>query len=326
MKTNLTKITAITLLATAIIFSCKKKEETPQDTNSTNSTTGGTTTGGSTTGGTTGGNNLQANSFTFNGRAFTTTTLNCNKSIYGTVNYQLLAFSADTTYVLNFSMPKYLPPTYTGVLATASSTFSASNVGVGLTRQKPSPYYLDNRYYLSGGTALITNQSGSLTIEVTNAGLNNSGTVSAKISVPIPVIPSANASYTLPNGIADNQFVLGTYTISGQQKSLGNNSSGFNKCKAQLSQTISPTRTVEFNFGQTFPPSGTYTVVSSATNILPGQVFIVANGLNPTYFFNSTLGGTITVVTDEDDVSITAQNILMSDGTTTLSLTGNYKH
>ncbi len=338
MKNPITRIIAIVAVASGIIFSCKKKDDpapdnsTPSTTGSA-STTGGTTTGGSTTGGTT-GNNLQANSFTYNNRAFTNTTLTLQKDIYGVNNFQLDALSGDTIYKLNVRLAKYLPTSFTGNLILATNTITGTDVWVGLTRttKSPAPFYNDIRYFTTGGSVVIVKQGGNFTIDCSNVGMNNSLTISSKMVFNIPVIPSANANYTVPTSIPDNQITIGASTFTANQKTINsNNSNGSSDpTRFEFTQTTGGIKSCEFYFAQNYPPSGTYTVVNSQTGLLAGQVYIKYVNSSPLEQYGSLAGGSITVVTDQDDVSITTQNITMNktfgQGSQTLTLSGNAKH
>jgi hypothetical protein len=318
MKSQITKILTIAVLTTGIIFSCKKKETTPD--NSTNATTTGSTTGGGTTGGTT-GSNLQANSFTYNGRVFSTTTVQCQKVLNGSIVYRLLALSTDTIYQFDVTLEKYLPSSFNANIGSTSAP-TGSIVGLGITKFRNNPYYLAYNTYVSGGSAIITNQGSGLTIDISPTTMSGNTTVAGKIVFTAPIIPSANASYTVPNGYTANQFTIGatTYTSLSANKVIDpETETGFS-----IAKYLSGTTQLSFTFKNQLPPSGTYAVVNSTVGLAPGQVFV------STGFTKSIGTGSITVVTTQTSVSITAPNITMVNvfppNTSTSVVNGNFTH
>jgi hypothetical protein len=224
MNSSIIKTTTIALLATGIIFSCKKKDDPAPDTPA--STTSGGTTTGSTTGGT---STLNANQWNVNGTIYTATTIANNpywgKDTYGTCNLSAKAIVGDTTIILQYRFPSYLMSSGNYNIAISSNTFATNVINVGISKSfSTAPYFIYN-YVTTGGTAIITNTGGVFTIESTNVGLN-SMSLSSKLSSTTPIIPSANASYTTPVGVTANQYMIGSTTYTPNQLAIDLDATG----------------------------------------------------------------------------------------------------
>jgi hypothetical protein len=346
MKNKITLTLSIAIIAIASISSCKKKDTTnnTSTTTTTGGTTSGTTTGSttsggttsgtttsSTTGGTTGGgtNNLQNNQWSVNGSIYTATSNPVwSKDIHGISSLTASTTSGDTTILIYFRMPNYLMASGNYNIELASNTVATNKVNVGISKSVSNPYYFSFNYVTTGGDATITNSNGEFKIECSNAGLN-SVSLTAKLSAPIPTIPSANATFTVPSGFTANQFALGgsNYTLNQLSISVEN---GLAKVEGDQVINNSIAKGFKFWFTNSFPPSGTYDIVGSKSAVAPGKVFIEYVNLSPTELYQSPAGGTITVITDANDVSVTTSNItlnkLLGAGSATLSLTGNITH
>jgi hypothetical protein len=345
MKNKMTLALSIAIIAIASISSCKKKDTTNNtSTTTTGGTTSGTTTGSttsgtttsgtttsSTTGGTTGGgtNNLQNNQWSVNGTVYTATSNPVwSKDIHGISSLTASATSGDTTLLIYFRMPDYLMSSGNYNIELASNTVTTNKVNVGISKSVSNPFYYSFNYVTTGGNATITNSNGGFKIECTNAGLNNVS-LTAKLNTTIPVIPSANANFTVPSGFTANQFTLGgtNYTLNQLTISVEN---GLAKVEGDQIINNAVAKGFKFWFTNSFPPSGTYDIVGSKSAVAPGKVFIEYVNLSPTELYQSPAGGTITVITDANDVSVTTSNItlnkLFGTGSATLTLTGNFTH
>jgi hypothetical protein len=341
MKNKFILSFGIVSITIASVFSCKKKDNT-NNTNTTTTTGGttlGTTTSGttsgsttsSTTGGTTGGgtNNLQNNQWSINGKVYTATSNPVwSKDIHGVNSLTASATSGDTTILIYFRMPNYLMASGNYNLDLASNTLPNNKVNVGISKSVSSPFYYSYNYVTTGGDATITNSNGEFKIECSSAGLNNVS-LTAKLGTTIPIIPSANANFTIPSGFIANQFTLGgsNYTLNQLTVSVEN---GLAKVEGDVVTSNTIAKGFKFWFTNSYPPSGTYDIVGSKSAIAPGKVFIEYVNLSPTELYQSPAGGTITVITDANDVSVTASNItlnkLFGAGAATLTLTGNITH
>jgi hypothetical protein len=337
MKNKIILSFGIASIAIAFIFSCKKKDNTnPANTTATTGgTTSGTTTSGATTSSTTGGttgsgtNNLQNNQWSVNGKLYTSTSAPVwSKDIHGTNILTAMTTSGDTTIQIYFRMPNYLMATGNYNLELAANTVSNNKVNVGIAKSILNPYYFSFNYVTTGGDVSITNSNGEFKIECNNAGLNNAN-LTAKLIAPIPTIPSANANFTIPTGFTANQFTLdgANYTLNQLTISIDN---GLTKVEGDEITNNAIARGFTFWFTNSYPPSGTYDIVASKSALAPGKVFIEYVRLNPTELYQSPAGGTITVITDANDVSVTVSNVtlnkLFGNGSASVSLSGNFKH
>jgi hypothetical protein len=331
MKQQLIKTLALALLATGIIFSCKKKESTPE-TPDTPTTTGG----GTTTGGTTGGlSNLLNNQWSFNGTVKSaTSTAVWAKDIYGTPNLTAKTKIGDTTYTVYFRMPTYLMTSGSYSILQNSAVLTANSSILGYAISFSGAPYYKNYVALNGGSSIVTKTNADFTIECNNVVItdvaNPSSTInlSAKLVAAIPVIPTTNASVTVPGGITTNQFTAGATTYTFNQKDIAED---VGTCKIEGSQTVnnvSIAHSFKFKFSSFFPPSGTYDLVSSPSLIAPGKVYVqFVNTTGGLQVYTSPQSGTLSVVTDANDVSITTSNLqLNSTAGQTISLTGNITH
>jgi hypothetical protein len=347
MKNKITLVLSIAIIAIAFISSCKKKDTT-NNTSTTTTTTAGTTSGtttgnttsgtttsgtttSSTTGGTTGSgtNNLQNNQWSVNGKVYTASSNPAwSKDIHGISSLTASATSGDTTILIYFRMPNYLMSSGNYNIELASNTVTTNKVNVGISKSVSSPFYYSFNYVTTGGDATITNSNGEFKIECSNAGLN-SVSLTAKLNAPIPTIPVANANFTVPSGFTANQFTLAgsNYTLNQLTVSIDN---GLAKVEGDVVTNNSIARGFKFWFTNSYPPSGTYDIVGSKGAVVPGKVFIEYVNLSPTELYQSPAGGTITVITDANDVSVTTSNItlnkLFGTGSATISLTGNITH
>ncbi len=333
MKKQIIKTAVFALLTTGIIFSCKKKDDpAPSNTTtSTTSTTGGTTTGGSTTGG---ASNLQNNQWSIGGTVKSaTSTPIWAKDIYGTPSLNSTTKIGDTTYYVYFRMPTYLMTSGTYSIIQNSAVLNANSAIVGYAISFSSPPYYKNFVALNGGSSIITKTNNDFTIECNNvviADVNNPTSTlnfSTKLFAPIPVIPPANAAVNVPNGIAANQFMIGSNTYTFNQVNIGEVSG---KCSFEGAKTVNNTTvaySIQFRFSSFLPPSGTYDLVSSVNALAPGKVYIQYFNATGTQLFTSPSSGTLSVVTDANDVSVTASNLILNSATSqTISLTGNLTH
>jgi hypothetical protein len=326
MKKQIIKTAVLAILATGIVFSCKKKDDSApaNTTTSTSSTTGGTTTGGTTTGGgTTGGTNgLQNNQWSINGTVYTSTASPYwEKNTAGVCYLKAETQVGDTAISIYFRMKNYLMAsgTYSVVWATAALTDNVIQVGISKS-VTVSPNYSFGSYVTTGGTATVSKQGGVFTISCTNVGMNNVS-LSSKLVFTIPVLPPANASFTVPSGFVANKYTVGSNTFTPTQFDISKDNGNF-KFEGSLSAFL------KVRFSESFPTSGTYDLVSTQAALAPGKVFIEFN--NFTELYNSTNSGRITVITDSSDVSVTASNItlnkILGSGSQTVSLNGNLKH
>lgn len=327
MNTNILKTTAIVLLITSIIFSCKKKDDpapdAPASTTGSITTTGGTTTGGTTT--------LTANQWNVNGTVYSATTIANNpywgKDIYGTCNLSAKAIVGDTTIILQYRFPNYLMSSGNYSIAISSNTFATNVVNVGISKSfSTAPYFIYN-YVTTGGMATITNTGGVFTIESTNVGLN-SMSLSSKLSSTTPIIPTANASYTTPVGVTANQYMIGATTYTPNQLDITLDASGSYKFEGSL--TTTPQKALKYWFSSSYPPSGTYDVVASKSALAPGKIFIEFVSTSPVEQYQSLAGTTATVISNANDVSVTINNVVLNKlvgaGNQTLTASGNLTH
>ncbi len=325
MKNKLIKTAAIALLATSIIFSCKKKDDPQPDppaSTTSGTTTGGTTTGGSTTGGT---NGLQNNQWSVDGVVYTSTTsLYWTKNTNGVCYLNAEAQVGDTTITLYFRMTNYLTAagSYSVIWATSPLTSNVLQLGVTKYNNNTSPPTAYAGYIVSGGgTATVTKQGGVFTISCTNIGLYGNHTLSCKLVYTAPTLPPANATYTVPSGVTPNKYTVGTSTFSPTQFDISKDNGNF-KFEGSLSAFL------KIRFSESYPVSGTYDLVSTQAALAPGKAFIEFNNFSELY--NSTNSGKITVITDSADVSVTASNVtlnkLFGSGSQTVALNGNLKH
>jgi hypothetical protein len=328
MKKQIIKTAVLVLLATGIVFSCKKKDDPApaNTTTSTSSTTGGTTTGGTTTGGsTTGGgttNTLQANSWTENGTVYaytvTPSALFWYKDIHGMNNVDLKYQDANQQRVLNIRMANYLLPSGTYSIVAPTATLAPNTINISVNTVTTSPTFaFANSFVVTGGLALVTNQNGIFRVEFTNIGLQT-GTntavtnVTGKMEIALPAaIPPVNASYTAQVGVPQNQFKLGANTFAPDQSTINQDGTRFKVEIVNGTGNINTLNVLKFNFSSSYPPSGTYDVVSSQSLVAPGKVFISFS--SSTYGgYQSTLGGNVTVITDVNKVSVTANGVSMN--------------
>lgn len=344
MKKQIIKTAVFALLATGIVFSCKKKDDPDpaNTTTSTSSTTGGTTTGGTTTGGnTTGGgttNTLQANSWTENGTAYTYTVtpsaLFWYKDIHGMNSVDIEYKNSSQIRVLNIRMANYLLPSGTYSIVAPSATLAPNTINISLNTSTFSPYAFANSFVVNGGLALVTNQNGIFRVEFTNIGLQTGANpavtnVTGKMEIALPAaIPTANASYTAQVGVPQNQFKLGANTFTPDQSTINKDGNLFKVEIVNGTGSVSALNVLKFNFSSSYPPSGTYDVVSSQSLVAPGKVFISFS--SSTYGgYQSTLGGNVTVITDVNKVSVTANGVSMNrtagtSGNQVETLTANF--
>jgi hypothetical protein len=343
MKNNLILSFSIIAIAVASVFSCKKKDNTNNTTTTTGGTTSSSTTGGSTsgtttsgtttsstTGGTTGGgtNNLQNNQWSVNGKVYTATNNPVwSKNTNGINTLTANATSGDTTILIYFTMPDYLMASSNYTLVWATIPLTPTTMSVGIAKSTSAGYFSYN-YITDGGLSTITNQGGVFSIECTNAKLNNVS-LTAKLSSPIPVIPAANANFTAPSGFTANQISIGAtnYTLNQLAIQIDN---GLALVEGDVVTNNFVARGIKFWFTNSYPPSGTYDIVASKSAVTPGKVFIEYVNTSPLELYNSPSGGTITVITDANDVSVTAANITLNKvvgaGGATLTINGNIKH
>ncbi len=331
MKINIIKTTVIALLATGIIFSCKKKDDPQPDPPA--STTSGTTTGGGTTGATTTGgtNNLLPNQWSVNGTIYTATNIANNpfweKAVNGTCQLSSKAISGDTTIIVTYSFPTYLMASGSYSIVPSSASYAPNVVNVGIAKSfSTAPYFIYN-YVTSGGMATITNSGGVFSIESTNVGLN-SMSLSSKLVSTTPVIPSTNASYTVPVGVNQNQFMLGSSTFTPTQLAVSLDPTG--SFKFEGSSTTTPLFGLKYWFSTSYPPTGTYDVVSSKSALGNGKIFIEYANTTTLEVYTSIGGSKAIVITDANDVSVTVNNVglnkVIGTGNQTLTVSGNLKH
>jgi hypothetical protein len=319
MKQQLIKTAALALLVTGIIFSCKKKETTPETPSAPSTTGTATTTGGTTTGGT---NGLQNNQWSINGTVYTSTTSPYwEKNTAGVCYLKAETQVGDTAISIYFRMKNYLMSsgTYSVVWITAALTDNVIQVGISKS-VTVSPNYSFGSYVTTGGTATVSKQGGVFTISCTNVGLNNVS-LSSKLAFTIPMLQPANVSFTVPSGVAANKYTVGSNTFTPTQFDISKDNGNF-KFEGSLPAFL------KVRFSESFPTSGTYDLVSTQAALAPGKVFIEFNNFSELY--NSTNNGRITVITDSSDVSVTASNITLNkifgSGSQTISLNGNLKH
>ncbi len=330
MKKQIITTTAVAVLATSIIFSCKKKDETTPDT--TASTTSSTTTAGSTTGSTTSGaSTLTVNQWGANGTVYTATNVANNpywgKDTYGTCNLSAKAVVGDTTIILQYRFPTYLMASGIYSIAIASNTFASNVVNVSINKSFSTAPYFINNYVTTGGTATITNTGGIFTIESNNVGLNNMS-LSSKLVSTNPTIPSANASFTTPVGVAPNQYMIGVTSYTPNQLDISLDASGSFKYEGSLTST--PQKALKYWFSSSYPPSGTYDVVASKGSLAAGKIYIEFVSTSPVEQYQSLAGTTATVITNANDVSVTINNVVLNKlvgaGSQTLTASGNLTH
>jgi hypothetical protein len=331
MKQQLIKTTALAILTTGLIFSCKKKETTPE-TPSTPSATGASTTGGTTTGGTTGGSSgLQNNQWSANGTVYTATNIPNNpfweKAANGTSVLSAKTIVGDTTIIVAYSFPSYLMNSGSYTIVPSSASYAPNTVNVGIAKSfSTSPYFIYN-YVTTGGTAIITNAGGIFTIESANVGLNNMS-LSSKLVSTTPVIPPANASYTAPVGITPNQFTFGSTTFTPTQLVVTLDASS--SFKFEGSSTSAPFFGLKYWFSTSYPPTGTYDVVASKSALAAGKIYIEYANTTTTEVYNSLAGSKATVITNASDVSVTINNVVMNKvigaGSQTVTVSGNLSH
>ncbi len=172
MKKQIITATAFALLATALIFSCKKKDETtPEDTNST--TTSGTTTG-TTGGGTTGGsttNTLVLNTWQKKKGALDTTytisTKSGNVASGNTVIYNFQAAGSPgeniqirlggASNATTTPSGSYTVIAWTNTVVPAANQAVISSAGFGAYKS-----------VATSGVLSVTNNAGSINIKGTN--------------------------------------------------------------------------------------------------------------------------------------------------------------
>ena len=171
------------------------------------------------------------------------------------------------------------------------------------------------------------------TIECNNVvvtDVNNTSstlTLSTKLSAPIPLIPSANAALNVPSGIAANQFLIGASTYTFNQVVIKSNASN---CTFEGAETVNNTSvaySLQFKFSNNYPPSGTYDIVSNVNALAPGKVYIQYYNATGTQLYTSAQSGTLSTVTDANNVSVTTSNVILTSASSqTIALTGNITH
>jgi hypothetical protein len=319
MKKQIIKTLVLILLGTSIIFSCKKKETTPEtpsapSTTGTATTTGGTTTGGTTTGGGT-TNTLQANSWSEDG-IVTTYTKTPNDLFWykgnftGSSSFDVRQVNGNVTKSIIIEMGSYLLPSGTYSIVPPSTNLQPNTVHLVIGSVSSNPVSFGSIYPLQGGVVTVTNQNGIFRVEFTNVIMKNASSTtsvntSGKLEIALPTpIPPANAGYTIPAGVTPNSYILGATTFSPGQFGITRSN---NLCKVELVNTTTLAR-LNFFFSTNFPPSGTYDVVSSKSAVVPGKVYVATDS----YQSSTTLGGQVTVETTASYVSITAKNLSLS--------------
>jgi hypothetical protein len=304
MKTSTLLKSALSIaLVSALIFSCKKKDDTaPEDTTNT-TTTGGGTTGGTPTP-TTPANGLSANQYKIGTTIYTVTTPGWSANGYAGFNTP----TASNQFKAIFSSKGPATGTYSVVsVASALSTVGANEIGI---------YVLENNFTKTitpnTGTVNVTHNNGKVTILVNNVTMGST---------------TFNANYVIGDDTryiyADNNSLDPEYT---QAQSMAEYSNVHKtRIKTYGSQT-SPSEAWNFVFyyGATGLNNGTYTSIGQPSliqNIPAGNVFVIADKGALQYKSTST-SGSITV----NNNKISFNNFVITTSTSqTVALRGEYQ-
>lgn len=303
MKTSTLLKSALSIaLVSALIFSCKKKDDTaPEDTNTT-TTTGGTTGGTPTP--TTPSNGLSANQYKIGATIYTVTTPGWNANGYAGYNTPTLS----NQFKAIFSSKGPATGTYSVVsVPSAASTVGANEIGI---------YVMENYFAKTitpgTGTVNVTHNNGKVTIMVNNVTMGNT---------------TFNANYVIGDDTryiyVDNNSLDPTYSAA---ESIGEYSNVHKtRIKTYGSQT-SPSEDWNFVFyyGATGLNNGTYTSMGQPSliqNIPAGNVFVIADKGALQYKSTAT-SGSITV----NNNKISFNNFVITTSTSqTVALRGEYQ-
>jgi hypothetical protein len=307
MKTSTLLKSALSIaLVSALIFSCKKKDDTaPEDTNNT-TTTGGTTGGttGSTPTPTTPANGLSANQYKIGTTVYTVTTPGWSANGYAGFN----TASTSNQFKAIFSSKGPVSGTYSVVsVPSALSAVGANEIGIYVLEN-----YLQKTITPGTGTVNVTHNNGKVTIMVNNVTMGST---------------TFNANYVIGDDTryiyADNNSLDPDYTMA---ESIGEYTNVHKtRIKTYGSQTSdSEAWNFVFYYGATGLNNGTYTSMGQPSliqNIPAGNVFVIADKGALQYKSTST-SGSITV----NNNKISFNNFVITTSTSqTVALRGEYQ-
>lgn len=309
MKNSTLLKSALSLaLVSALIFSCKKKDDTtPQDPNAT-TTTGGGTSGGGTTGGTptptTPANGLSANQYKIGTTVYTVTTPGWNANGYSGFNTPTLSH----WFKAIFSSKGPATGTYSVVsLPSAASTVGANEIGI---------YVIDNYFPKTitpnTGTVNVTHNNGKVTIMVNDVTMGST---------------TFNANYVIGD---DTRYIYANDNsldpLYSAAESIGEYSNVHKtRIKTYGSQTSdSESWNFVFYYGASGLNNGTYTSIGQPSliqSVPAGNVFVIADKGALQYKSTAT-SGSITV----NNNKISFNNFIITTSTSqTVALRGEYQ-
>lgn len=305
MKTQLLKTALSIVLVSALIFSCKKKDDTaPEDT--TNNTTTGATTGG-TTGGTptptTPANGLSANQYKIGSTVYTVTTPGWQSN-----GYSGFSGGIQNQFKAIFSSKGPVSGTYSVVsVSSALSAVGVNEIGI---------YVLDNYFQKTitpnTGTVNVTHNNGKVTIMVNNVTMGNT---------------TFNANYVIGD---DNRYIyVDNNSLDPEYGNVTSTAEYSNVYKTIINTYGSQTSDSEdwgfvFYFGANGLNNGTYTSIGQPSliqNIPAGNVFVIADK-GATQYKSTTTSGSVTV----NNNKISFNNFVITTSTSqTVAIRGEYQ-
>jgi hypothetical protein len=304
MKTSTLLKSALSVaLVSALIFSCKKKDDTaPEETNTT-TTTSGSTTGGTPTP-TTPANGLSANEYKIGTTVYTVSAPAWNANGYAGYNTTTLS----NQFKAIFASKGPVTGTYSAVsVASALSTVGANEIGIYVADN-----YLQKTVTPNTGTVNVTHNNGKVTIIVNNVTMGNT---------------TFNANYVIGDDTryiyADNNSLDPTYADALSMSEYSN------VYKTRIKTYGSQTSTSEawnfvFYYGATGLNNGTYTSMGQPSliqNIPAGNVYVIADK-GALQYKSTTTSGSITV----NNNKISFNNFVITTSTSqTVALRGEYQ-
>jgi hypothetical protein len=242
----------------------------------------------------------------------------------GLCQLKAVGTSGDTIVTCFISMPEYLMQAGTYTIDWVTNLTTSSNaISVGTSKVHGSSGFFYYNYVSSGGQATVVNDGTTFEVFAAGVGMND-GTLDFHIVAAIEQIPASNAAFT-DLALPLNQLTFNGNTYLPQQYAFVKDDQDY-----RLNGTAFGVGGFDYScyFSSSFPPSGTYQVVSSREELAPGKVYLEFFDMALAQYYRSASGGYVTVITNESDISVSTVSVSMTPllGGTDINLGGNISH
>lgn len=217
----------------------------------------------------------------------------------------------DTTIFCDLTIPGYLRTgkfqlyTYAPNVGEGVILVHTKQVGNTIIERHISTYGLNDSIELKDNGEYYTATCNNITL-LENYNPNIRKLFSCELKFKKPIIPAANANYTIPTGVPQNKIFVNNVLR------LGAGATGLEFTITNYGGFFQSTYSgyyggLKLHFSDAFPPSGTYDIISDL-NLKPGKVFIQYIDPDPIASYNSSEGGTATIITAQNKLNFTFGN------------------